>query len=420
VKTNSTMRPPYFISIIFAVSVVLPLSGCAQGIPMVDQEEIRFDIEYLASDSLEGRETGTKGEQLAAHYIASRMDEIGLLPSGDDESYFQTFSLMLPVNPHDLNGEKEELKGTNVVGLIDNKADHTVVIGAHYDHLGYGGRGSLHAGSQAIHNGADDNASGVAAMLQLAEILSDRNEKSNYLFIAFSGEEKGLLGSNYYTKNATVDLSTINYMFNMDMVGRLNKDKVLSINGVGTSPVWSTTLDKIQVDGLQFVTTESGFGPSDHTSFYKEDIPVLHFFTGQHEDYHKPTDDPEKINYEGVVSVVEVLHQIIETLNDQGKISFTKSDDSNTDIQRSFKVTLGVIPDYLFDGEGMRIDGVRDGRPAAVAGLDKGDVVVKMGEYEVTGMNAYMDCLERFSPGDQIIVVVLRDGARLEKEVIFD
>lgn len=418
---NSTaMRPSVLTSIISAIAVVLPLFGCGQGTQVVDLAEIQADIEYLASDSLEGRETGTKGEQLAAHYIASRMEDLGLQPKGDDESYFQSFSLMFPVNPHDPDGEKRQLQGTNVVGLIDNEAINTVVIGAHYDHLGYGGRGSLHTGLNAIHNGADDNASGVAAMLQLAEILSGKYQENNYLFIAFSGEEKGLLGSNYFTKNATVDLSLINYMFNMDMVGRLNPDKILSINGVGTSPIWNTTLEKVRVDSLQFVTTESGFGPSDHTSFYKEDIPVLHFFTGQHEDYHKPTDDPEKINYEGVVSVVELLQHIIGTLNDQGKISFSKSDDTNTDVQRSFKVTLGVIPDYLFDGEGMRIDGVRDGRPAAVAGLEKGDVVVKMGEYEVTGMNAYMDCLERFSPGDQIIVVVLRGGVRLKKEVIFD
>ncbi|MDH3649152.1 MAG: M28 family peptidase, partial [Saprospiraceae bacterium] len=254
---------------IFLAIATYAMLGCMQLGLSIDVKEVRADIVYLASDSLEGRETGTEGERMAAEYIAARMAALGLYPAGESGTFFQTFATYVPVNPHTPDGEKETLTGRNVVGSIDHKADNTVVIGAHYDHLGFGGMGSLHAGEDAIHNGADDNASGIAAMLQLAELLQKRHTDNNYLFIAFSGEEKGLLGSNYFTKNATIDLTTVNYMLNMDMVGRLKPEKTLAINGVGTSPLWTPTLEQIDVSDIKFVTTESGFGPSDHTSFYK-------------------------------------------------------------------------------------------------------------------------------------------------------
>ena len=288
---------------------------------------------------------------------------------------------------------KEEATGHNVIGFINNNAKNTVVIGAHYDHLGFGDdESSLYRGAPAIHNGADDNASGTAALIELAGILKKSTDKSNnYLFIAFSGEEKGLLGSNYYTKHPTLPLEKMNYMINMDMLGRLKHDSsTVIINGVGTSPAWKITMDYIKIDSLKTKTTESGVGPSDQTSFYLKDIPAIHFFSGTHSDYHKPSDDEPLINYVGEARIIDYILQLIHRLDDKGKLEFTKTkDDSNENTPR-FKVTLGVIPDYAYEGEGMRIDGITEGRPASKAGLLQGDVVIQLGDYVVTDMTAYM------------------------------
>ncbi|WP_338039161.1 M28 family peptidase [Maribacter litopenaei] len=262
------------------------------------------------------------------------------------------------------------ITGTNVIGYIDNQADKTVIIGAHYDHLGMGGEGSLYAEGEAIHNGADDNASGVGVLLQLASKLRDTLTQSNYLIMAFSGEEMGLLGSNYFSKNPTIDLSKTNYMLNMDMVGRMRDDKTLSISGTGTAPIWGQVLNTNN-PGFKLVLSESGWNSSDHTSFYLQDIPVLHFFTGQHEDYHKPSDDYDKLNYEGMEMITDYILSVIYDLDDDAKLAFRKTKNESEEAPR-FKVALGVMPDYLYDGKGMRIDGVTDGKPAADAGLEKG------------------------------------------------
>lgn len=322
--------------------------------------------------------------------------------------------------------ERPVLTGHNVAGYIDNGRPHVVVIGAHYDHLGHGIEGSLHRGEPGVHNGADDNASGVAMMLQLARDLQAMpNAKNNdYLFLAFSGEEMGLLGSNWWSKHPAVPLEELNYMINFDMVGRLDSLNTVIINGVGTSPAWNllrpdTMAAKKPVKRgrgkpaepvpLKVKTTESGVGPSDHTSFYLKDVPAVHYFTGAHEDYHKPSDDEEKINYDGMVRVLRHVEDLIVAINDSAKVTFTKTavDTSSTP---SFKVTLGVVPDYAYSGEGMRIDGVTDGKPAAKAGLKAGDVVVKLGEHRITDMMSYMKGLGKFTKGEQTVVTVLREG----------
>ena len=317
--------------------------------------------------------------------------------------------------------QKIEREGHNLIGFIDNKASGTVVIGAHYDHLGMGSEGSLYRGEPAIHNGADDNASGTAALIELARMLKANQDKSNnYLIMAFSGEEKGLLGSNYFIKHPTVDLHKINYMINMDMVGRLKPDEpVLIINGVGTSPSWLTAIDTTGMMGLRIKTTESGVGPSDQTSFYLDSIPAIHFFSGTHSDYHKPSDDEPLINYDGEIKIVHIIKTVIDKLDGAGKINYIKTkDDSNEDAPR-FKVTLGVVPDYAFEGEGMRIDGVSDGRPAAKAGLLKGDVVIQLGEHKITDMMTYMKALGKFSKGDTTKVKIKRGANTLEKDITF-
>jgi Zn-dependent M28 family amino/carboxypeptidase len=402
----------YFILIFLVVFI-----SCKQE--KYDRRMLK-DITFLANDKLEGRATGSEGEKIASEYIAKRFKQLGLTPKGSD-GYFQSFSFKPKKDPHSEVKFTETtsdsiVTGRNVIGFIDNKMENTVIIGAHYDHLGYGDEGSLHRGEKAIHNGADDNASGVSVMLNLADKLKNTNTNNNYLLMAFSGEEMGLLGSNYFVKNATIDTKKVNYMINMDMVGRL-KNSTLAIYGTGTSPIWSQTINSLNSD-FKLIEKESGVGPSDHTSFYLNDIPVLHFFTGQHENYHKPSDDAELLNYDGMYQISEYIYAIISDLNDNDKLTFVKTKNESDNAPR-FKVTLGVIPDYLFDGKGMRIDGVTDDRPAHKAGIKKGDVVVKMGSIKIVDMMSYMKGLSQFEKGNTTTVKVLREGKIVETEVTF-
>lgn len=398
----------------------ISLLGCKQDYK--PENKIKEDVTFLADDKLQGRQTGTEGEKAAADYLTKRFKELDLQPKGT-EGYLQAFSFTPKTNPHDevkftSVAEDSSVIGTNVIGFIDNKADNTIVIGAHYDHLGFGGEGSLFRDEEkAIHNGADDNASGVALMLNLAGKLKNTNTSNNYLFMAFSGEEMGLLGSNYFTKNTTIDASKINYMINMDMVGRMKADSTLAVYGVGTSPMFKQTLTANN-DSFKLVENESGVGPSDHTSFYLIDIPVLHFFTGQHEDYHKPGDDSEKLNYDGMNLISDYIFNVITDLDDNGKLAFRKTKNESEETPR-FKVGLGVVPDYLYDGEGMRIDGVSEDKPAIKAGLKKGDVVVKIGDSTIVDMMSYMRTLSTFDTGNKTKVKVLRDGKEIEVEIEF-
>ena len=381
-------------------------------------KSLQNDVNFLASDQLEGRETGTAGAVKAAEFLAKRFKEIGLEPKGTD-GYFQEFTFSPRKNPHAVpSDDSVKITARNVIGYIDNKAPNTIIVGAHFDHLGYGDENSLFKGDSSIHNGADDNASGVAALLLVSEELIGRNINNNYLFIAFSGEEKGLFGSNYFNKNPTIDLDKVNYMINMDMVGRLNEENALAINGTGTSPSWNEIIEDIDIDSLKLITSESGIGPSDHTSFYLKDIPVLHFFTGQHEDYHKPSDDADKINYEGIYVVSAYIDSLITRLDQNDKLAFTKTKDESSNAPK-FTVTLGVVPDYMFDGKGMRIDGVSEDKPAMRAGLLAGDVVIQLGDIEVTDMMSYMKALSAFKKGDATEVIVQRDKEKLSYPIQF-
>jgi len=383
-------------------------------------EGLKADVTFLAADELGGRAIGTEGEQKAADYLAEEFKKSGLEPKGTT-GFFQPFTVSKPTNPHEeavIGTDGEGVTGRNVIGFIDNKSENTIVIGAHFDHLGMGGQSSLHRGDSAIHNGADDNASGTAALVALAKLLKHEKHSSNFLFIAFSGEENGLWGSNYFVKNPTIELSTVNYMINMDMVGRMNEEKTLAINGVGTSPSLMPALDVVNADSLKLVTSESGIGPSDHTSFYLQDLPVLHFFTGQHGDYHRPSDDSDLINYEGLLLVVKYIDRLVDQLDAEPKLAFTKTKDSSGDSPR-FTVSLGVVPDYLYDGRGMRIDGVSEDKPAQAAGLMKGDVILQMGDSTIVDMMSYMRALSAFQKGDSTSLAFERAGAKLEAKVKF-
>ncbi len=312
--------------------------------------------------------------------------------------------------------------GHNVIGYIDNGAVNTIIIGAHYDHLGFGeDHNSLFTGSTpAIHNGADDNASGTSAMIEVSKLIKAANlKKYNYLFIAFSGEELGLYGSKYFTEHSTINLSTANYMINLDMVGRLNDStRGLNIGGYGTSPTWGEMLNaKDNYFAIKF--DSSGTGPSDHTSFYRKDIPVLFFFTGVHSDYHKPSDDADKINYTGQLKVVNYIYEIVVATNKKEKLTFTKTREAATSAKSSFKVTLGIMPDYTFSGSGVRVDGVSDGKIAQKVGIQAGDVVEQLGTIKITDVQGYMGALGKFKKGEASKVKVKRGDKELWFDIVF-
>ncbi len=398
--------------------------------PIVYEFSQKEALTVLASDDMEGREVGKAGGLKAADFIKLEMSQMGLTPKGENGEFFQDFTFKpISASPHgtadDMGlGQSKviTINGRNVIGEIWNNAENTIIIGAHYDHLGYGNEFSLFKGDSAIHNGADDNASGVVAMLKLANRIKNSPAQFsayNYTFIAFSGEEYGLLGSNHFVKNPTLKLEKVNCMLNFDMVGRLKEEKSLAVYGNGTSPVWTDLVNEVNKDQFKLVFEESGVGPSDHTSFYLADLPVLHFFTGQHEDYHKPSDDVDKINFEGLKSTTEFVEGIVLALQRLDKLEFTKTKDSTAE-EMSFKVTLGVVPDYMFTEGGMRIDGVSEGRPAAAAGMQKGDIVIKMGEFPVNDMMGYMECLGKYEEGQSTIVKIKRGEEVLDMNVIWD
>jgi aminopeptidase YwaD len=317
--------------------------------------------------------------------------------------------------------EDKKRYGHNVIGFLNNGAAATVAIGAHYDHLGFGeDHNSLHTGEPAIHNGADDNASGTAALIELCKMLKAAKFKNhNYLFMAFSGEELGLFGSKYFTEHPTINLSTVDYMINMDMVGRLNDSShVLTVGGYGTSPVWGQTLAAAD----KYITVKfdsSGSGPSDHTSFYRKDIPVLFFFTGLHTDYHKPSDDADKINYTGELMVLKYIYKAIEQNDGKAKPVFTKTREMQTGTSTRFKVTLGIMPDYSFSGDGVRVDGISTGKAAEKAGIKAGDVLYQLGDYKFSDMQSYMETLSKFTKGDATKVKLKRGSEELSFDIVF-
>lgn len=389
----------------------------------LSEKKLKNHITFLASDKLQGRGTGTQAEINAANYIAKQFRKWKLTPKGNVESYFHFFSFKHNPNPHDTSTiNAKVVDSRNVIAMLDNGAEYTIVIGAHYDHLGLGhDHNSLDPNPEGkIHNGADDNASGVSGLLELARYFAKNNLKENYnfLFIAFSGEELGLVGSKKIVESSLFDWKKVNCMINLDMIGRLNDTtKSIMIGGFGTSPSWKNVIEKNKAD-FKIKYDTSGIGPSDHTSFYLKDIPVLFLFTGQHTDYHKPSDDIEKINISGEKKLLELLVSIIGDIDRLPRLAFSKTK-SNESKKTSFKVTLGIMPDYVYEGKGVRVDGVTDGKPAARAGLVQGDVIVQLGDYAILSIQDYMQALSKFKKNDITTLAVLRNGVRLEMPVTF-
>lgn len=384
-------------------------------------KDIKSHVEYLASDELEGRGTASLGEIRAANYIASWFKEAGLVPMGDIGTYFQPFQVVMSYE-----GVPHQVMARNVVGFLDNQEEKTIVIGAHFDHLGKGYQsGSLSPDSKdLIHNGADDNASGTSGLIELARYFAENDikENFNFLFIAFSGEELGLFGSKFFASHPTIPMEKVAFMINMDMIGRYEMDKGITIGGWGTSPAWGKFMPKIaKQNEVKYAVDSSGIGPSDHTSFYLKEIPVLFFFTGIHSDYHKPSDDADKINAEGESKILKLVTDLVSDLNKSGEVpSFTEAGNPHAQAtQQTFKVTLGIIPDYSFSGKGLRIDGISKDRPAEVAGMKAGDIIVRMGEYPVKDIQDYMKNLGKFEKGQLTEVEVKRNDKVKVLQVTF-
>ncbi|MEE9207707.1 MAG: M28 family peptidase [Gemmatimonadota bacterium] len=385
------------------------------------QERFGSDVEWLAADEREGRGIGTSGLTEAAHWLAGRFGEIGLQPAGDSAGFLQTISIRIP------GGEIH-----NVIGIVASEAPDrlsgSVIIGAHYDHLGLGGQGSLEPEEQVVHNGADDNASGTAALLEVARgLMLQRAElRRDMILVAFSGEEAGLIGSSMFVHAPPegVDLSSVFAMLNMDMVGRLRDDR-LAVLGGESATEWIEIVEPLcQLRDLRCSIKDDGFGASDHSSFYAAGIPVLHFFTGAHPEYHKPEDDAALINAAGGVRVADlVLSVALELSKREEPLNYVK-------VERRASVRqltgggarLGTIPDYAGSPDGVPgvlLSAVRSGGPAEAAGLRRGDVIVQIDGTVIGDVEDFMMVLQSATPGQKAEIAVIRDGERVTLSVTY-
>jgi hypothetical protein len=407
-----------------AVTPMLATAAAAQGCPdpaalTRGAAEPLATIRFLSDDALEGRLAGSAAERCAGDYIAARFRALGLRPAGADGTFFQDVPLASVLNPHAVAGT-----GRNVVALLQGSdaalAQDVIVIGAHYDHLGMGGPSSRAPGESAVHNGADDNASGVAALLHAASLLRDARPARSILFIAFTGEESGLLGSRHYLRNATVPVARMRAMINMDMVGRLG-DAALIVNGVETAKEWRALLqpaaDRL---GLGLAMSGNGDGPSDHAAFYETGIPVVHFFTNTHAEYHMPGDDWSLIDAAGVETVARLTADVAANLaGPPATITFQAGAASAPRAQGSGSgAWLGTVPDFTPVATGVLLGGVTAGSPGESAGMKKGDVLIGLGGHDVADLQGFTDALSRFRPGQEVEVVVLRDGREVRLKAV--
>ena len=315
----------------------------------------------------------------------------------------------------ELSTEVDEVRGTSVnVGAYldagnEKFNDEYLVIGAHFDHLGWGGDNSLYMGEPSIHNGADDNASGTTGLLELAEKFASIKNQINrkIVFIAFSGEELGLLGSSYVVNNFPLPIENDITMINMDMIGRLNDKNDLIVYGTGTSSKWKNILDDKNEYDFNLTFNDEGFGPSDHSSFYGKKIPVLFFFTGTHSDYHKPSDDTDKINADGQEKILKFVYDVAITIvNSETRPDYISVERKDTGRMTGTKVYVGTVPDFAGEVDGYKLGGVTDGSPAAKAGLQAGDIITQFGEKKISNIYDFTYALGDYVPGDKVKVLV--------------
>jgi len=374
-------------------------------------------VRYLADDALQGRMAGTADERCAGDYIAAQLRRLGLRPGGEGGTFFQAVPLASTINPHAPGGT-----GRNVVALLPGASPalsaEAIVIGAHYDHLGHGGAFSMSPGDSSVHNGADDNASGTAVLIDLARRLAAGPRPARtVVFVAFTGEEEGLLGSAAYTRNPAVPLERTRAMLNLDMVGRLGAGPLI-VSGVETAEEWKTIVDgAAAAAGAEARGGGDGFGASDQTSFYVRDVPVLHFFTNVHADYHRPGDDWEKIDSAGLRRVAGVVERVARDVAGRpAALTFRRAAPKPAQAAAAtpgYGAYLGTVPDFTPVPDGVKLSGVRAGSPAETAGIRAGDIIVRLGGMDVHDLQGMTDALRAHKPGDVVEITVLRADRRV-------
>lgn len=381
---------------------------------------LREHVTWLANEERGGRLAGTIYEADAANYISDHFLQYGLQPAGDQGTYIQQFKLEGPMVQA---MEIESQISRNVVGLIEGKEfpSRYIIIGAHYDGQGMGGAISMNMnGEPALHYSADDNASGTAGLFYLAREFAENRPQSSVLIVAFSGEELGLIGSQHFVDEMEISPDSVLAMINLDMIGRLDNNE-LDIFGTGTSPQWEEILASVKTDSLKITTTPGGMGSSDHASFYRADIPVLHYYTGTHSQYHRETDTADLINFAGMERVLEHVEGVVRTLDSMSpeEVDFLESTDPRGSVRMRDGPTLGVMPDYTYSGSGFRIEQVRPEGTADTAGLQDGDIIIEMDGKQVGDIYDYMDILNTLESGDTISITILQNDEEMELQATF-
>jgi hypothetical protein len=402
----------------WALLATLTFAGQLAAQRVVEPPRLLDDIKFLTDDQLQGRATGSAGADTVAAYLARRFSEVGLQPAAG--GWFQSFTVGREA-PAARQGKAGGLVGKNVIGILPGRdpvlRNQTVVLGAHYDHLGLGGFGSLDPDSTGrVHNGADDNASGIAGLIQVAARLAASRPARTVVFIAFSGEELGLLGSAHYVKEPIYPLAATLAMINLDMVGRLRNGRLI-VYGARTAKEFPALLDSLNwYAGFDLKAQGDGYGPSDQSSFYAAKRPVLHLFTDLHEDYHRTTDDWQKVNLDGLKRVADFTLGLVTALaNRAGPLTFLDlpaplptQASAPTVSGAGYGAYLGTVPDMTGAPGGVRLVGVRAGSPAEKAGLRGDDIITRIGAAETPDLQAMTDALRSHRPGDTVDIVIRR------------
>lgn len=416
------------LAALFFSAACSPSSGSTAAGPspqlVPDSVMVRRDIEVLASDSLGGRRTGTPQNVKAAKFISGRLLALGASPlqaagactTYCDDAYLHPFTASIASHA----GPPTQISSQNIVGFVQGTdralASEFVVIGAHMDHLGDSPESAMDAAAgTVIRNGADDNASGTAAVLALVRRFARNPTKRSIMFALFSGEEQGLLGSAKLVENPPVPVARMAAMVNFDMVGRMRDDKLI-VYGVGTATEMRGIVDSANTAGLKISPIPDGTGPSDHSSFYLKDMPVLHLFTDAHEDYHRATDDSPKINVAGELKVIDFAERIVRRIADRPtRLTFTKVQTATRGggSPTTGAAYFGSIPDMAnADETGMKLSGTSPGGPAEKAGFKAGDLIIEFGGRPVKNIYDYTEAIGAFKPGDEVTVVVLRGPSK--------
>jgi hypothetical protein len=397
------------------------LTGRVQAQRIVEPPRLLDDIKFLTDDRLQGRATGSPGADSAAGYLARRFSEVGLQPAAG--GWFQSFTVGRDASAA-RQGKAGGVVGKNVIGILPGRdpvlRNQTVVLGAHYDHLGLGGFGSLDPDSTGrVHNGADDNASGVAGLIQVAARLAASPPARTVVFIAFGGEELGLLGSAHYVQEPIYPLAGTLAMVNLDMVGRLRNGRLI-VYGARSAKEFPALLDSLNwYAGFDLRAQGDGYGPSDQSSFYAAKRPVLHLFTDLHEDYHRTTDDWQKVNLDGLKRVADFTLGLVTALANRPRpltfldlpAQLPPQTAAPSAASPGYGAYLGTVPDMTGTPGGVRLVGVRAGSPAEKAGLRGDDIITRIGRTDTPDLQAMTDALRSHQPGDTVEIVVRRGAS---------